>query len=210
MQVNSEGAPTTVASAARRSQILAATIEVLAEQGWRGATYARICEHAGLSSQRLISYHFAGKDELLLQVVRSVYRAGDDYIRPQVLAEDTAPARLAAYLRANLEFLRDHRREMSALLEVVLNIRSGEGVLQLAGGREGLTAMVEAIGRILHQGQQDGDFRRFDVPTMARLIRHAIDGVNQQAALDPEFDFVTCTDELLTTFEQATRAGDRS
>ena len=56
-------------SAARRAQILDATIEVIAAEGFAGASFKRIDEHAGLSSTRLISYHFAGKDELMAALV---------------------------------------------------------------------------------------------------------------------------------------------
>ena len=44
----------------------------LAEAGYRGATFARIARQAGLSSTGLISYHFAGRDELIGEVVATV------------------------------------------------------------------------------------------------------------------------------------------
>ena len=39
-------------------------IEVLAELGYAQTSFARIAERAGISKS-VISYHFAGKDELL-------------------------------------------------------------------------------------------------------------------------------------------------
>ena len=55
-------------AAARREQIVAAAIEVIAAAGFAQASFARIAEHAGLSSTRLISYHFAGKADLMATV----------------------------------------------------------------------------------------------------------------------------------------------
>src|SRR5687768_12945642 len=60
------------AAAARRAQILEATIAVIAEEGFAKASFARIRERAGLSSTRLISYHFAGKAELVAALVEHV------------------------------------------------------------------------------------------------------------------------------------------
>jgi hypothetical protein len=63
---------------ARRAQIIAATIETIAELGYGQASFGRIAERAGLSSTRLISYHFADKQELLLAGQRSgEFRAFD-------------------------------------------------------------------------------------------------------------------------------------
>lgn len=194
----------------RRAQIVAATVEVLAEAGYQGTSYARIAAHAGLSSTRLISYHFAGKDELLQEVVRSVYTAGETYVRPRVEAERTAAAMLAGYLRANLEFLRDHGTELAALTEILLNLRSGDGVLRFAGGREGIATMLEGVEAILRRGQAEGEFREFDTRTMAWLVRNAVDGVGQQRALDPGLDFDTCIRELTATFARATSRAEPS
>ncbi|MEP7024912.1 MAG: TetR family transcriptional regulator, partial [Actinomycetota bacterium] len=55
----SDRAARSVTAMARRSQIVTATIDVIAEVGFGQASFARIAERAGLSSTRLISYHFA-------------------------------------------------------------------------------------------------------------------------------------------------------
>ena len=70
MRVTTRPATRSFASEARRAQIVAATMQVIAEDGLAQASFARIAERAGLSSTRLISYHFAGKDELIEAVVR--------------------------------------------------------------------------------------------------------------------------------------------
>ncbi|MDQ6657199.1 MAG: TetR family transcriptional regulator, partial [Actinomycetota bacterium] len=53
MSVNSDARPfRSVTANARRSQIVAATIEVIAEVGYSQASFARISKRAGLSSTR--------------------------------------------------------------------------------------------------------------------------------------------------------------
>ncbi|WP_425569124.1 TetR/AcrR family transcriptional regulator [Nonomuraea salmonea] len=68
-------------SEVRRAQITSATIVVLARRGFAGTSYDAICRQAGLSSKRLISYHFADKEELLATVARVVREEEAAFIR---------------------------------------------------------------------------------------------------------------------------------
>jgi AcrR family transcriptional regulator len=190
---------------ARRAQIVDCAIDILAERGFAQASLDRIAERAGIS-KGVISYYFAGKADLLGQVVRSVYSAGEAVIRPRVEAEESAPAMLEAYLRANIEFLRDHHRQIAAMTEIILNARSAEGLLRFAGGHEGIEALLNPLEEILRKGQRDGDFTTFDTRTMAWTLRSAIDSVNQQRDHDPGLDFDRCSRELTALFARATTA----
>ena len=107
---------------ARRRQILDAAVEVLAEAGFGGASLARIAERAGIS-KGVISYHFDGKDELLRQVVISLYEDGAAAMIPRIEAEPTALGRVRAYIASNLEFLDSHRVHITAMIEVVYGLR---------------------------------------------------------------------------------------
>lgn len=72
---------------ARRRQILALAVEVLAEGGYAHASLARIAKHAGIS-KGVISYHFDGKDDLMTQVVIQLFVSGAEYMKPFVEAAD--------------------------------------------------------------------------------------------------------------------------
>jgi AcrR family transcriptional regulator len=111
---------------ARRAQIIACAIEVLAELGYSQTSFARIAERADISKS-VISYHFASKDELLEQVVRSVYADGARYMIPRIQAQDCARAVLGMYLRSNLEFIRDHCQDIDTVTEIFLNARKSDG-----------------------------------------------------------------------------------
>lgn len=204
MPVRDQVPSRSVTTTARREQIVAATIDTIAELGYAQASFARIAERAGLSSTRLISYHFAGKRELLQQVLHSVYNAGARYVTPRIEAEQTAPGMLAACLRANIEFIRDHANDIAAVNEIALNLRATETTPPMPGGSAGDELILHGIQAILRKGQGDGDFRDFDTRTMAWVIRNALDGVQQQRALDPDLDFDACTRELIALFDRAT------
>src|SRR5262245_32686250 len=114
----------TFTNEARRAQIMAAAIGAIAELGYAKASFARITERAGLSSPRMISYHFADKDDLIHEILLHVLGAGAIFIGERVAAAGTASERLTAYLRANLEFIREHPAEMIALFEIGPHVRS--------------------------------------------------------------------------------------
>jgi AcrR family transcriptional regulator len=189
---------------ARRAQIIACAISVLAELGYAQTSFARVAQCAGISKS-VISYHFAGKDELLEQVVRSVYDEGARYITPRLTAQHSARDMLNTYLRSNLEFIRDHGTEIAAVTEIFVNVRSQQGSLRFAGGPGGMEPALKPLQEILRRGQADGAFTDFDTRTMAWTIRTLIDGVNRRRILDAEFDFDTAIAEMLALIDRATR-----
>lgn len=196
--------PRTFTEEARRAQIIACAIDVLAELGYAQTSFARVAERAGISKS-VISYYFGGKDELLEQVVRSVYAEGADYIRPRIETAGSAPAMLATFLRANLEYIRDHGKAIAAITEIAVNVRTAEGTPRFAGGPGGIEQTLKPLQEILRRGQRDGDFADFDTRTMAWSIRTLIDSVPRRRAVDPEFDFDTCIAELVALADRATR-----
>ncbi len=188
---------------ARRAQIIACAIDVLAEFGYAQTSFARVAERAGISKS-VISYHFAGKDELLERVVQSVYAAGARYVLPRVQGQDSAPARLSAYLRSSLEYIRDHAKDIAAVTEIAANARTREGTPLYAGGPGGIDQALTPLQAILRQGQDAGAFAEFDTRVMAWTIRILIDSMPRRM-LDAEFDFDTCINELIALVERATR-----
>ena len=84
---------------ARRRQIIEAAIEVLAASGYEYASLERIALRAGIS-RGLISYHFAGRDELMAAVVARAYEDGAAYMGPRIKAAKTPTEMLLAYTRA--------------------------------------------------------------------------------------------------------------
>jgi tetracycline repressor-like protein len=123
-------------------------------------------------------------------------------VRPQVEAETTAAGRLRAYLRARVGFLATHRQHMLALFEVWMNLRDAEGRLRL--GESDAVETVDAIERILRDGQDAGEFGAFDTAVTAMAIRQAVDGVLLQLRVRPGLDLDTYARELVALFARAT------
>ncbi|MYT27673.1 TetR family transcriptional regulator [Streptomyces sp. SID8354] len=194
----------TFTNAARRAQIVAAAIETIAELGYAKASFARITERAGLSSPRMISYHFADKDDLMHQIVREVFTAGAEFIGARMAAEETMAGRLRAYVAANLQFLREHPQEMAALTEIGPHVRDTGG--QPYTSQSTQEPSVRGLEELLSAGQRSGEFRDFDVRSMAVMIRGAVDAAAQRLRGEPGLDFDAYAREVATAFTLATRS----
>jgi len=187
---------------ARRAQIAAAAIDTIAELGYAGASFARIAQRLGIS-RGLISYHFDNKDDLIKQVVHEAAEQAIAYIRPRVLAESTGPAMLRAYIESNLAFMRDHRNNVIAMIEIAHN-PEGRRIFSTDAAVDNA---VSALEHVLSESQAAGQFRPdFDPQVMAIVIRAAIEAASPRLAVDPEFDIDNYASQIATVFDLATHA----
>lgn len=184
---------------ARRAQIVAATIETIAELGYAQTSFARIAERAGLSSTRLISYHFAGKRELIEQVLTELYAEIGEFMAARLAERTSARDLLHSYIEGNVEFIAGHRTQMKALLGIFL-----AGALDYDPESTELV-VLDPIERILRQGQESGEFRDFDTRVVAASVRRSVDGIPMLLEAHPELDLDACAAELCTLFDLATR-----
>lgn len=187
-----------IASTARRAQILDATIEVIATEGFGNASFKRIAEHAGLSSTRLISYHFAGKDELMSALVEHVVAGIGEHVGAMVMAEKSPRGRLRAYIAGVVRYSDTHREPMAALLRVVM---AGAG-----GATTQEPSDLSHLERILVEGQKVKEFRKFDTRVMATTIQRAVETVPFMLQAEPDLDCAAYARELVELFDRATRA----
>jgi len=191
-------------ASARRAQIVAAAIETIAELGLNQASFARIAERADLSSTRLISYHFAGKDDLMEAVVDDVFSTAGQYIAPHVLAEQTPSGKLRGFIRGSARFYTEYRQHVVAVRDVWANFRRPDGTQRF--GLEAHEPEFAVISEILREGQARGEFREFDPRVMAITLRHALDGLATLVSTDPDLDVDAYTRELVAIFDGATRS----
>ncbi len=195
----------TFTETARRAQIVTAAVDTIAELGYAQASLARIAERIAVS-KGVISYHFAGKDELVQEVIADVLARAAAYIRPRVEAQTTGTGRLRAAIESNIDFMGEYRRHMVALFEILVNTRGADSSPNPAAARV-VRDGAAALRQLLASGQAQGEFRAdFDPQVMAMAIRSAIDAVPRQLASDPEFDTGHYGRELADIFELATRS----
>lgn len=180
---------------ARRRQIVHTAIETIASQGFSQASLAEIARKAGIS-KGVISYHFAGKQELIREILESLVREPAEFIKDRVSRCDGALDKLAAYVRANFEFMKHNRDGYVALVD--LWGQRGLGKADDHFNAEAYEPSRRYLGKILETGQRSGELRALPIPVTASIIQAAIDGVMLQWVFDPSFvDLDTATDEIV-------------
>ena len=194
---------TSVTGVARRRQIVEAAVTVLARDGLASASLARIAAEAGLSSAGLISYHFADKDELLLQVVEHLVGQCAEALRAAVTRALGPAEALSAYIDAFVRFQDENRDGVRALWR-----------LSAAGwkppGRD--TAVDEEpllapLREVLDRGQERGVFRRLDTQIVALSVLSSVEAFHQVVRTGPHADRRAFVHEIQSLYRSGTRAG---
>jgi AcrR family transcriptional regulator len=192
---------------ARRAQIVAAVIALVAERGYRQASVGNIAERVGIAKS-VVLYHFANKDELVGAVVTEIFSAAAAVMLPAVDAEATAAGKLRAYIRSNGSFIATHRAQALALLDIWTSFRTSTGLrLDEAAAQTPPPDTLAALDplAVLLLGQHTGEFRAFSAPAMAIAVRQAIDGAVLQLARDAAFNVPAYCEEVVELFDRATR-----
>ncbi|MFD6948563.1 TetR family transcriptional regulator [Nocardiopsis sp. TSRI0078] len=188
---------------ARRAQIIAAAIEAIAEVGYPNASLARIARTAGIS-KGVISYHFAGKDELMDQVVTNVYTEISETVLPGILEQASAADMLRAHVRGVAEYALANQRRMATLAQIFTHARKEDGSPRY--GAAEADALYEALEGLYRSGQESGEFRGFDVRVMAVTQQSAIDAMFAYWDAHPGHDLLAHARELGELLVRATRA----
>ncbi|OHU99780.1 TetR/AcrR family transcriptional regulator [Mycobacterium talmoniae] len=199
------GEPATFTQSARRAQMVACAIEVIAEVGWAQTSIRKIAERVGVAMSAVL-YHFGSKDNLVDAVLEEMYRTALAVVVPAVEAQSTAADQLAAYIRANIAYFDGHRSHIGALAQLATGYQPRDGrrfdELGLSPElREELAALDPAV--ILAAGQRDREFADFPVGSMALALRGAVNAVVEKLLRDPDFDPHTYGEDLVALFGRA-------
>ncbi|GGV36522.1 TetR family transcriptional regulator [Actinomadura cremea] len=186
---------------ARRAQIIECAIQTIASRGYSQASLSKIAKLAKISTG-VISYHFGSKDELIKAVVAHVAKLAVDMMVPQITAQPTASEALRVYLTTNLEFMRLHPQPVLALVEILSHGHAEDGGPNPYAEQNG-TALTD-LEQVLAWGQETGEFRDFDLRTMAIAIRGAMDATPAEIIRNRDFDLQRHASELATLFALAT------
>lgn len=154
---------------------MAAAVEVLAAQGYTGATADAIARRAGVS-KGLLWHYFADLDELFEMTARRTLTTLRAAAAAAIDLEAPAPDVIRSAVHAAAALRRTHGAERRAMREIILNLRTADGGPRLGhSDMDDLYASQEAIFR---RGQQDGDFREtLDPRLLAVTYQGAVDSM---------------------------------
>ncbi|GII92065.1 TetR/AcrR family transcriptional regulator [Sinosporangium siamense] len=186
----------------RRRQIVTSAIETIAGSGFNQASLTEIARNAGVS-KGVIGYHFEGKDELIQQVVTTLLRESNDYIKERVRAQEKAADQLRVYIEASFAFMGENRANFVALVDIWGSF--GSVAAKRAFNATAYEPCRRHLSGILRAGQEKGEFRDFPVETVATMLQGAVDGVMLQWVFDERaVDLAACAAELTAMFDRAT------
>jgi TetR/AcrR family fatty acid metabolism transcriptional regulator len=204
MQPKTEPPARTFTEMARRAQIVGCAADVMAQAGYARASMAEIARQAGVAKS-VISYHFADKNELLQELIRTAVATFTGFIEPRLAAQTTARGKISAYLAGSADHMTAHRSMHLAVLEIAFNALGPDGLPLVASMP--LETHKPTLEHILLDGQQTGELRDFDVHVMAGLVRSAVTHTMVLAQrFSPDLDMQAYASELATTFDLATQA----
>jgi AcrR family transcriptional regulator len=193
----------TFTSAARRAQFVAAAIDTIAEVGYARASLGRIAGRVGVS-KGVISYHFAGKEELVQEVLAHIAATGGAFVYARALTLPTAAERLRAWIESILEYTATHRAETVAFHEIITGSQ-GDAAVSAAVATL-VTDVTPAVQALFADGQASGEFREdFDPQAAMTALMAVLDAVPPRMARDPGFDVARYGREVAGLFDAATR-----
>ncbi|NEN07296.1 TetR/AcrR family transcriptional regulator [Diaminobutyricibacter tongyongensis] len=179
---------------ARQADIVDAAIAILDREGFAAASVERIAAEAGTTKSTVL-YHFKTKEAIYEAVVVTLFQAGAAYMTERIMAADSRPDKLHAYLSSNLSFIAEHAAHVNAVHRIQENAGpSGDG-----------SDAVTPLAHLLASGQETGEFgSHFDPEVMALAIRAIVDGASFHFTAHPGLDVPHYVDEAIQLFDRAT------
>ncbi|WP_285117513.1 TetR/AcrR family transcriptional regulator [Leifsonia sp. fls2-241-R2A-40a] len=178
---------------AKREEILEAALEVIAREGWHGASVKELAEAVGLSQAGLLHY-FDSKDELFTAILRK-----RDEVDSRRFGEvDGAPS--LQRIREGFVGVVRHNAEVPGLVQLFsrLAVEAGDAshpAHDYFVERSG--TLRELFTRAVADEQEAGRMTSaVDAATLARLIQAVSDGMQLQWLQDPTVDMPAAVDAL--------------
>ncbi|MUM19281.1 MULTISPECIES: TetR/AcrR family transcriptional regulator [unclassified Mycobacteroides] len=201
------GIKRTFTEVARREQIVACAMEVIAEVGYPQTTIRKIADRAGIAMS-VVLYHFGSKDGLVEAVIASMYQTALAEVPPAVRRERTPTAQLAAYIRASVGYFDTHRMHLAALSQLGTSYKPSDG--RRLGDLELTPELTDQLAEldpsaILRAGQKSGEFASFPVDSTAIAVRGAVNAVVEKVLQNADFDAHGYAEDLVKLFTRAVR-----
>ena len=191
---------------AKREEILARALEVIAREGYRGASVKELADAVGLSQAGLLHY-FEGKEELFTEILRKRDErdSADMGLDAATASPEAAPADLRE-LRDGYAGIVRHNAEVPGLVQLFARLSVDAADPEHPAHRffvERGETLRGYFAAAIAAGQESGEITdRIDPATLARIFQAVADGLQLQWMQQPDVDMAATIDalfELLTT-----------
>jgi AcrR family transcriptional regulator len=191
------------ASRPTRERLMTAAAELIAELGWGRVTTRAVADRAGLP-HGAVSYHFRGKQELLIEATLFGFE------RAVPIEQFTAPATVADLIDFMVAELGDRAAidpvTSRLMFEAMREAERDDALRERMGGMlsECRQLMVQAVAA---DQQRGAVFDGAPAPAIATLLAAVGDGLLLHALLDPDLDVAAALDALRVLLEPRGRRG---
>ena len=157
----------------KRVRILDAAVRVFAKKGFYATRVSEVAKAAGVADGTIYLY-FKSKDELLVSLFEDRVERLLAFMREELPKQGTAPEKLRRVIELQLGLL-EGERDLAEVITIILR-QSTKLLKEYAAPK--FTAYLDAIARVVADGQEAGDFRRDVSPHLvARATFGALDGI---------------------------------
>ncbi|WP_345800570.1 TetR/AcrR family transcriptional regulator [Microbacterium sp. AZCO] len=187
---------------AKREEILERALDVIAREGYRGASVKELADAVGLSQAGLLHY-FDSKEELFTEILRK---------RDEVDSRQFAPMPTTAdpeTLRTGFVGIIRHNAEVPGLVQLFSRMAVDAADPQhpahkyfLERGDNLRVTFVEALGELQRRGELTD---AVDAETLARIFQAVSDGMQLQWMQDPSLDMAATVSALFDALDPRTR-----
>ena len=191
---------------AKREEILTRALEVIAREGYRGASVKELADAVGLSQAGLLHY-FEGKEELFTEILRKRDErdSADMGLDAATASPEAAPADLRELRDGYVGIVR-HNAEVPGLVQLFARLSVDAADPEHPAHRffvERGETLRGYFAAAIAAGQESGEITdRIDPATLARIFQAVADGLQLQWMQQPDVDMAATIDalfELLTT-----------
>jgi TetR/AcrR family transcriptional regulator, fatty acid metabolism regulator protein len=157
----------------KRERILVAAVKVFAKNGFHATRVSEVAKAAGVADGTIYLY-FRSKDELLVSLFEDRVNRLLSYMQDELPKLSGAPAKLRRVIELQLGLL-EGERDLAEVVTVILR-QSTKLIKEYAAPK--FLAYLDAIAKVVTEGQAAGDFRKDVSPHLvARATFGALDGI---------------------------------
>lgn len=190
---------------AKREEILTRALEVIAREGYSGASVRELADAVGLSQAGLLHY-FGSKEELFTEILRKRDEVDSEAFGP----DPEHPAKRdprAAYLAVI-----SHNAEVPGLVQLYARL-SVDAADPQHPAHEFFVERGEALRKVfageIARRQSAGELTdRIDPATLARVFQAVADGLQVQWMLEPEVDMAATVSALFDALDPGAAGGE--
>lgn len=161
----------------RRTRILEAATELIAENGYHAVRISDIAEACGTSSGT-VHYYFPGKDDVLTSALRYCVEQTLNRLNAELRIQQDAYQRLTKLVELQLPKPGKLRREWAVWLQFWTESALRPELREIYN--ECYTQWRDLVVRIVRRGQQEGTFRDIDAEVFGLRFAALIDGLAVQ------------------------------